>query len=184
MGFTLPSKSTENAVVPSKSDESAVVVLRGVPVPLNSDIGGAFISDASRNRERLLSDQRIIEKWQLTMADWTEIAKISAFRLAVDAEHERRVMAGDCARESAAQLFAEAPHTIAEILNDKRANARHRIDAYAQLRTTASAGTEKANNDADRFIISINLSADEKIKIDKQIKPLTATEAKEALDAE
>jgi hypothetical protein len=55
---------------------------------------------------------------------------------------------------------------------------------------TANTGTEKTSDDRDRFIITINLSGDqkldapEKIVIDKQVAPLTAAEAKEALDAE
>src|SRR5262245_7966579 len=123
---------------PSKSDENAVVTLRGIPVPLASDVGGAFISDCSRNKERLFSDQRLCEKYGLTMDAWVEIAKNQAFRLAVDAEHERRVFNGDAAKEAAAKLFAEAPTVLGEILNNKQASPRHRIEAAKELRATAS----------------------------------------------
>lgn len=174
MGFNLP---------PSKSDENAVVTLRGISVPLASDVGGAFICDASRNKERLLSDQRIIEKYGLSMDAWTEIAKNQAFRLAVDAEHERRVFNGDAAKEAAAKLFAEAPTVLGEILNNKQASPKHRIDAARELRATANVGADKAGDDADRFHIVINLGGD-KVVIDKPVAPLTPEEAKEQLDAE
>jgi hypothetical protein len=174
MGFNLP---------PSKSDD-ATVVLRGVPVPLASDVGGAFISDASRNKERLLSDQRIIEKYGLSMDAWTEIAKNQAFRLAVDAEHERRVFNGDAAKEAAAKLFAEAPEVLGTILRDNKASPKHRIDAARELRATANTGAEKTGDTSDRFVISINLGADRKILIDKEVRPLTPEEAKENRNAE
>jgi hypothetical protein len=180
MGFVLP----QNAVaLPSSKPDDSVIVLRGVAVPIASDVGAAFVSDCSRNKERLLSDTRIMEKWELTTAGWTEIAKNSAFRLAVDLEHERRVYNGDAARESAALLFSKAPHTIAEILNDKSASPKHRIDAARELRATANHGAEKTGDDADRVHIVINLGAD-KVVIDKQVAPLTPEEAKESFDAE
>src|SRR5262249_20618105 len=146
--------------------DDATVILRGVSVPLASDIGGAFISDCSRNRERLLSDQRLCEKYGLTMDAWVEIAKNQAFRLAVNAEHERRIRNGDAARESAAKLFAEAPEVLGGILNDKSANARHRIEAAKELRATANPGSESAPSE-DRFIITINLGADEKLVVNQ-----------------
>jgi hypothetical protein len=157
--------------------------LRGVKVPLNSDVGGAFVSDASRNKERLLSDQRLIEKYGLSMDAWKEIATIPAFKLAVAAEFERRTYNGDAARESAAKIFAEAPEVLSTILHDNRASAKHRIDAARELRATANHGAEKASNDADRFIITINLG-DDKLIFDKLRAPLTPEEAKENLDAE
>ena len=65
MGFVLP----QNAVaLPSPKPDDSVVVLRGIPIAIASDIGAAFVSDASRNKERLLSDQRLVEKWELTLA--------------------------------------------------------------------------------------------------------------------
>jgi len=190
-GFALnPSEKSledQGRFTPTARSADTSVTLRGVKVPLNSDVGGAFVSDASRNKERLFSDQRLCEKYGLTMDAWAEIVKNPAFRLAVTTEFERRTYNGDAARESAAKLFAEAPAVLGEILNDKQASPKHRIDAYAQLRTTASAGAEKASNDADRFVITINLGGD-KLVFDKLRAPLTPEEAqKEAqkdLDAE
>lgn len=160
--------------------DDATVILRGVSVPLASDIGGAFISDCSRNRERLLSDQRLCEKYGLTMDAWAEIAKNSAFRLAVSAEHERRISNGDAAKEAAAKFFTKAPEVLDTILNDKSANARHRIEAAKELRATAGTGAESTPA-ADRFVITINLGEDHKLEINKRIAPLTPDEIKNGI---
>jgi len=174
-------KNTGTSVAGS-SDDEATIVLRGVIVPLTSDVGGAFVSDASRNRERLLSDQRLTEKYGLTMSAWAGIAKNSAFRLAVDAEHERRIRNGDAAKEAAAKLFAEAPEVLGDILRDKQANARHRIEAARELRAAAGTGAEGAPA-AERFHIVINLGEDHKLEINKPITPLTPEEAMRNRDA-
>jgi len=158
------------------------LILRGVAVPLNSDVGGAFVTDASRNRERLFSDQRLIEKYGLTMAGWKEIAKNEAFLLAVAAEVERRTYNGDAARERAAKEFTTAPTVLGAILNDKSASPKHRIDAARELRTTANTGADKPEDTSDRYIITINLGADEKLVVDSG--PLPRRQTKEAFDAE
>jgi hypothetical protein len=129
-----------------------------------------------------LNDQRLCEKYGLAHSAWKEIAQNPTFRLAVDAEHERRVRNGDAARESAAKLFADAPEVLGTILNDKQANARHRIEAAKELRATANVGAESIPS-AERFTIVINLGED-RLLIDKPIAPLTPDEAKRNLDAD
>src|SRR5262245_27653356 len=167
----------------AESSEDATVVLRGISIPIASDIGGAFISDVSRNKERLLSDQRLCEKYGITYEALTDIAQKKAVRLAVDTEYERRVRNGDAAKEAAAKFFTKAPEVLDTILNDKSANARHRIEAAKELRATASTGTETAPS-AERFVITINLGADEALKINKRIAPLTPDEIKEGVDVD
>jgi hypothetical protein len=167
----------------TKSDDASVI-LRGVSIPLASDVGGAFITDCSRNRERLFSDQQICEKYGLTMNAWAEIAQKQAVRLAVNAEHERRTFNGDAAREAAAKFFTKAPEVLDTILQDQRASPRHRIEAARELRATANTGAERTSNTSDRFIITIDLGEDKKLEINKRIAPLTPEEAKENFDAE
>ena len=167
-------------------NDDAVVMLRGVSIPLASDVGGAFIADCSRNRERLVSDNQICEKYGLSLNAWAEIAQNKAVRLAVNAEHERRIRSGVAAQESAAKLFSEAPEVLGTILRDQHASPRHRIEAARELRATANTGAERTGNtsDSDRLIITINLGSDEKIKINKRIAPLTPDEAKEGFDVD
>src|SRR6516164_1410081 len=115
---------------------SATVVLRGISIPLSSDIGGAFIADCARNRERIFSDQLICEKYGLEPEALKEIGANPAVRLAVNTEHERRLLNGDAARESAAKIFADAPLVLGQILNNEQASPRHRIAAIQELRQT------------------------------------------------
>jgi len=130
-----------NAVL--NPDPAATVTLRGVLIPLASDVGGAFISDCARNKERLVSDSRICERYGITPAAFAEIGANPAVRLAVSAEHDRRLLNGDAAREAAAKLFADAPHVLGQILNSESASPRHRIEAARELRTTANTGGER-----------------------------------------
>jgi hypothetical protein len=164
--------------------DDASVILRGVSIPLASDIGGAFIADCSRNRERLMSDNQICEKYGLSPNTWAEIAQNKAVRYAVNAEHERRIRSGVAAQESAAKLFFEAPGVLGTILHDKHASPRHRIEAAKELRATANTRAERTDDTADRVVITINLGGDEKLKFDKQITPLTPDEARENLDVD
>src|SRR5215813_5207287 len=162
----------------------AVVVLRGVAVPLASDIGGAFIGDCSRNRELVLSDQRLSEKWGLSPQALAEIGANPAVRLAVAAECERRQRSGEAARDAAAKVFAESPRVLGQILNSEAASPRHRIEAAREIRATAQSGAERTGDTAERVIINIDLGADQKLVFDKQVAPLTIEQAKESLDAD
>src|SRR5262249_9618404 len=91
-----PAKPTR---IPKSNKET--VILRGIPVSLTSDVGCAFITDCSRNRERLFSDEQVCEKYDITPDNWTAITQSKAIRLAVNAEHERRMLRGIAAQEAA-----------------------------------------------------------------------------------
>jgi len=179
----LPSKPAplQRSFIP-KPDNTTVVTLRGVSVPLNSDVGGALITDLARNKERLFSDQQVCEKYDISETAWTEITQSKAIRLAVNAEHERRMLNGIAAQESAAKIFTEAPEVLGSILRDNRASPRHRIEASKELRATARSSDEKTGADTDRVIVTINLGGDEKLVVDSG--PLPPKRMKEASDAE
>src|SRR5262245_2395420 len=161
----LPSPS-KPAHITKPDDET--VTLRGVRIPLASDVGCAFISDCARNRERIFSDDRLREKYEINSdADWTKIINNKSLRLAINSESERRMLNGTAAQESAAKIFTEeGPQTLGSILRDQRASPRHRISAAQELRHTARSGDEKTGDTADRVVISINLGADEKLVFD------------------
>ena len=158
------------------------VVLRGVAVPLNSDIGSAFITDLCRNKERLFSDQQVCAKYDVADDDWTAITQSKAVRLAVNAEHERRMLRGTAAQESAAKIFTESPEVMGSILRDQQANPRHRIEASKELRATARFDDEKPGADTERFTITINLGNAPEDKIFVDCGP--PKQAKENRDAE
>jgi hypothetical protein len=61
-------------------------------------------------------------------------------------------------------------------MNDERANARHRIDSVKALDALADNGPRTAPG--DRFIISIDLSGDSKLKDPNDIMVIEATPRK------
>jgi len=166
-GFDVSEKPT-TATTRVANHDDASVILRGVCVPLASDVGSAFVSDCARNRERIFSDDRIIEKYDITPDAWTAITQNKALRLLVNTECERRMLNGIAAQESAAKIFTEAPEVLGSILRDNHASPRHRIEASKELRATARSGDEKAGADAERIIVTINLgnAPDEKLVFD------------------
>src|SRR5262249_58625329 len=106
-----------------------------------------------------------------------------AIRLLVNAEHERRMLNNDAAREAAAKFFTQTPSVLNGILQDPKAPPRQRIEASKELRAAARAGDEKPGDTPDRVIISINLGADVKpLVIDSG--PLPPKRIKEAADGE
>ena len=163
----------------TKPDDSTVT-LRGVQVPLNSDVGGAFVADCARNRERIFSDDRIREKYEIDDNTWTAITQNKALRLLINAECERRTFNNDAAREAAAKFFTQAPSVMNGILQDPAAPVRQRIEASKELRATARAGDERRGDTPDRITISINLGNDEKVVFG----PFKPNEPKENLDGE
>jgi len=142
-----------------------VVVLRGVRVPLNSDIGMAFVSDCSRNRERIFSDAQIREKYDISETDWNDVIKNGPLRVAVNRECERRTLSGDAAREAAAVEFVKAPKILGGILEDPKANPRHKIEASKELRASARVGDAEIGDAVEKFVISINFgpTSDERV---------------------
>ena len=161
-GFSLEPSPPERA--PKSRNET--VTLRGVRVPLTSDVGHAFVVDCARNRERLFSDDQIREKYDISPDAWGEIAKNKALRLAINSESERRMLNGTTAQEAAAKIFTEAPEVMGSILRDNQASPRHRIEASKELRTTARFPDETPGADAEHFTITINLGTDEKLVVD------------------
>src|SRR5262249_29440295 len=159
---------------------TTTVTLRGVSVPLNSDVGQAFVADCCRNRERIFSDARLQEKYSIDPSDWNDIVNNKALRLAISAECDRRMLNGDSAKESAAKIFTEAPEVLGSILRDNKASPRHRIEASKELRATAHSDDEKPGAEKDRVIVTINLGGDERLVVDCG----PPKQSKEVIDAE
>jgi hypothetical protein len=136
------------------------IILRGVPVDLDSAVGYAFVCDAVRAAEGLIDDAQLMETYELTAEDLRTLTANKTFARAVQAERNRRVRTGLAARESAAQIFVRAPKVMGKILDDEGASPRHRIEASRELRATAiGSGDAERPTDSERFIIRIDLTA-------------------------
>jgi hypothetical protein len=138
---------------------SGSIVLGGVSIELNSDVGRQFVIDCTRAAEGLVTDKELVEKYEISPADWGNIAKDTAVIRAIQAERNRRVHNGTAARESAARHFVKAPTILDKIMSDEQANARHRIEAIRELRQTAIPESPNSPAQSERFVIRIDLTA-------------------------
>jgi hypothetical protein len=144
------------------------VVLNGVTTKLDSNAGRKFVVDCTRAGEKLVSDSELQQIYDISPENWAKLEKNTTLIKAIRDERKRRVRNGQAAKEAAAQHFVKAPTVLDSIMSDSRASARHRIEAAREIRQVAVGGdsTESHVDASERFIININLGADEQIKIE------------------
>jgi hypothetical protein len=147
------------------------VVLRGVDVDLDSDIGNAFTIDCARFVEGINTADQLKAKYRLSDDAWRQLAKNEPLQQAVGRQKERRVRSGEAVREKAQHLFLTAPDVLGGIITSD-ASPRHKVEAIRELRQCAAVGPETPAAAADRFIIRIDLSADGKREVIEFNKPL------------
>src|SRR5512132_625639 len=104
----------------------STVILSGVEVELSSGIGRQFVVDCTRAGEGLISDRELAEIYEISPADWQNIAKDAALGRAIRAERDRRVRTGIAAREIASKHFVRAPNVLATIMDNEQSNPRHK----------------------------------------------------------
>ena len=144
-----------------------IVQLRS-PIDIHSDVGRAFIIDATRAGEGVISDQELQERYELSTVDLKNIAADKAVGRAIRDERERRVRTGIAAKELAAKFFVKSPEILDGIQSDAQSNARHKIDAIRELRATANGGDgEGPTSQGEKFSIIINLGSDVGDRIEK-----------------
>ena len=136
-----------------------VILLSKTPIDLHTDAGHAFVVDATRAGEGLLTDKELQEKYELSPADWQNITKDMALGRAVRAERERRMLDGTAARESAARYFVKGPTILDQIMTDTQSHPKHKIEAIKELRATAAVGGGDRPRESERFVIRIDLTA-------------------------
>jgi len=169
-------------LVDSNSQRGSVV-LRGIEIGLDTDIGRGFVIDCARFTEGLLPEDQIKSKYGLSDNAWARLADNAPLVRAVETEKTRRVRDGAAAREKAQWLFVQAPTVLGNILNDATTSPRHRIEACRELRAVATSGSESTPATGDRVIIRIDLTAGggEVVEFDKAlaIEPGSNKEAQE-----
>jgi hypothetical protein len=146
------------------------VVLRGVTVPLNTDVGQAFVADCARHTEGFVSDSDIQNKWGLTEQDWAGLAANTQLLNTVKTGRERRILSGEATREAAQWQFAKAPDVLGSILTGKLVSPRHQIEAAKELRQIAGNGPNTPRP-GEKFNIVINLGS-EVLRFEETIRPL------------
>jgi hypothetical protein len=145
------------------------VVLRDVRVALDSETGRLFIADCARNIDGLLSDVEIRTKYGLSDEDWMGLAGNAYLLSTIRAERDRRIANGDAVREAAQRHLAKAPDVLGGILTDEQVSPRHRIEAAKELRQAAGNDPDRTSMPTEKFIIHIDLGADEKLVYEAEI---------------
>ena len=127
-----------------------------------------LITDCCRYSEGLLSEAAVRKKYRFDEATWKRLGEDEGFIEAIELEKTRRVRSGAAKREKAQALVVQACDVLGEIMRDADASPKHRIDASKALDAFADNGPERAPASDERFTISIILSADEKLVVDKK----------------
>ena len=128
-----------------------------------------FILAMARYADGLMTEAQIRKRYNFDAATWNRLGENEPLIAKIEAEKERRIRDGSTARERAQALFTSAPTVLGDIMNDGSASPRHRIESAREIRQIAANGPEAAPA-ADRFVININLGADETIRFNKSIK--------------
>ncbi len=152
-------RTPSNIVAPVIADDAktGTVVLRDVTVPLDTDVGQAFVIDCARNTEGLMPDHDLKTKYELSNEYWERLAGNTPLLHAVRAEREQRILSGEAAREAAQRHFIKAPHILGGILTDKLVSPRHQIEAAKELRQIAGNGQDAASRAGEKFTINIRI---------------------------
>jgi hypothetical protein len=129
-----------------------------------------FLTDMARFAEGLASEKDIRKKHKLAESEWTRLGNDEELIETIKREKERRIRNGLHAREKAQQVFVKVPDVLDEILSDKNASPRHKVESSRELRAIAAVGPETVAP-AERFVININLGAGEVIHIDQPMRP-------------
>jgi hypothetical protein len=117
-----------------------------------------FISDMCRFSEGIIGEKALRKKYRLfDEAAWEKLNDDDLVR-AIDQELTLRIRDGSAKREKSQALIVKGPDILDSIASDSSQSARHRVDAIKVL-DSFTGGPESAPA-ADRFIISIVLSAD------------------------
>jgi hypothetical protein len=142
-----------------------VIDLQGQPNYLEND---ELVADLCRFAEGILTEAQVKKKHRFNATFWKRLGKDDALVEKIEAEKIRRIRDGSSKREKSQLHVTKAPDLLSGIMEDVNANARHRIQA-AEVLDRFSATGPGAPPPADRFQITIVLSADERLHFDKSI---------------
>jgi hypothetical protein len=141
-----------------------VIRLNGIEVPLTDDLGRQFVTDATRAGEGVITDEDLLDKYELSNDELQKLANMKAVGRAIRTEREHRLRSGIATRELANGYFFKAPTVLDKIMGDEQANPRHRIESARELRVIST--PENQSNPAtqsERFHIVINLGSDTEV---------------------
>jgi len=148
------------------------------PAPARPDLtkslheNSELITSLCRFAEGLETESSVRKRWRLSEETWELLGSDDELVRAIGEEKIRRVRSGQLKREKAQAHIVRGVDVLATIMDDPQANARHRVDSIKALDALAGGESQAAPAAEERFRIVINLTADERIVIDKGIKPV------------
>src|SRR5262249_16782450 len=113
-----------------------------------------LVQDLCRYAENLASESAVRKKWRLSEETWGALGADDELVRAIEEEKARRIRSGALKRELAQTHVIRGPNVLATIMDDPRANARHRVDSIKALNAIADPGPETAA-EQDRVFIRI-----------------------------
>ena len=120
-----------------------------------------LITDLARFAEGISTESAVRKKWRLSEDTWELLGSSDELVRAIEEEKTRRIRSGATKRELAQQHIIRGPNVLATIMDDPKANARHRVDSVKALNAIADPGPEAAA-EQEKIYIRIDLSADTK----------------------
>jgi hypothetical protein len=142
---------------PSPSERSVPSLTQ----PLRENV--ELIDDLTRFAEGIYTESAVRKKWRLSEETWELLGTDDELVRAIEEAKIRRVRNGSFKRERAQQHVTRAPDVLASIMDDPKANARHRVDSAKALDSLADNGPE-ATAEQERIIIRIDMGADVRAK--------------------
>jgi hypothetical protein len=124
-----------------------------------------LVTDLARFSEGICTEAAIRRKYKdlLDNEAWTTLGRDDLLVEMIEAEKVRRIRNGNFKRERAQQHVVRAPDVLAAIMDDPKANARHRVDSVKALNAIADPGPEAAA-EQEKIYIRIDLGADLRAK--------------------
>jgi hypothetical protein len=136
-----------------------------------------FVGDCCRYNEGILSEAAMRKKWHFDAATWELLGSNDELVRAIEEAKIHRVRSGAAKRERAQQHIVRGVDVLSKIMDDPNANPRHRVDSIKALDTLADPGPQ-TTPPAEKFIITIDLTGDSKLKDPRDILTIDATPLK------
>src|SRR5262249_4515004 len=122
-----------------------------------------LVQDLCRYAENLTSESAVRKRWRLSEETWEALGADDELVRAIEDERTRRRRSGATKRELAQAHVIRGHDVLATIMDDPKANARHRVDSIKALNAIADPGPEAAA-EQERIFIRIDMGADLRAK--------------------
>lgn len=159
---------TSTVLAPTSDD---TITLNGKLTKIDSTEGAAFLRDACRAGEGILSDESLCQIYNLSPNDLEKMTENKTLIAALRAEGRRRVSSGARTKEAATQRLTKAPQILDDLMSSDKTPVRGRVDSIRELRAiSAGTGDESPAQAAELFRITFNLNGNIE-QLDKVVTP-------------